>query len=101
MKRMALFISLLLAGCGLEFPDRYDRVDNDRVRPLAFVFDNRGLAEGAPGDTVDLHAYFAGEEVNRIREYLNYVLLDSREHSSYVISSQSLKLEVTWSIVED
>lgn len=93
MKRMALFISLLLAGCGLEFPDRYDRVDNDRVRPLAFVFDNRGLAEGAPGDTVDLHAYFAGEEVNRIQWTISTtVLLGSFGVDTYydVISLQSL-----------
>ncbi|NLG18121.1 MAG: hypothetical protein GX556_12385 [Fibrobacter sp.] len=64
---VVLIISLFLAGCGLEFPDRYDRVDNDRVRPLVFVYDNKGLAEGAPGDTVTLHAYFAGEPARNIQ----------------------------------
>ncbi len=68
MKRVVvLSVALFLAGCGLEFPDRYDRVDNDRVRPLAFVFDNKGLSESAPGDTVTLHAYFAGEPAGNIQ----------------------------------
>ena len=47
----------------------------------------------APGDTVDLHAYFAGEEVNRIQWTISTtVLLGSFGVDTYydVISLQSL-----------
>jgi hypothetical protein len=53
--------------CGIQFPTRYERVEDDRVRTLAFVFDNKTLAESAPGDTVTLHSYFSGERVSSIR----------------------------------
>ena len=61
-----LILPVLLPGCGINFSTRYDRVEENRVRPLAFVFDNRGFAEGAPGDTVACTAYFAGETVQTI-----------------------------------
>lgn len=61
-------ILLLLAiMCGIQFPTRYERIENDSVRALAFVYDNNTLAEGAPGDTVTLHAYFAGERVRDVQ----------------------------------
>ena len=60
MKKIWVLV-LFFVGCGVNFPTRYDRIDNDRVRFPAFVYDNKGFAEGAPGDTVELRAYFAGE----------------------------------------
>ena len=50
----------------VQFPTRYDRVENNLVRPLTFVYDNHTLAEGSPGDTITLHSYFAGEHVTSI-----------------------------------
>lgn len=54
-------------GCGFEFTSQYDRIEERTVRPLAFVYDNKGLAEAAPGDTVTCKMYFAGEQVRSIR----------------------------------
>lgn len=59
-------LPVLYFGCGIDFSTRYDRVEENRVRPLAFVYDNHGYAEGAPGDTVTCTAYFAGESVRSI-----------------------------------
>lgn len=57
---------LVTAICMTQFPTRYDRVENNLVRPLAFVYDNHTLAEGSPGDTITLYSYFAGERVSSI-----------------------------------
>src|SRR5271157_3788990 len=65
--RWPVGISLLVtAMCMTQFPTRYDRVENNLVRPLAFVYDNHTLAEGSPGDTITLHSYYAGERVSSI-----------------------------------
>jgi hypothetical protein len=55
------------AGCGIDFTTQYDRIEERTVRPLAFVYDNHGFAEAAPGDTVTCRMYFAGEPVQSIR----------------------------------
>jgi hypothetical protein len=62
----AILLPVMLL-CGIQFPTRYERIENDRVRGIAFVFDNKTLAEASPGDTVTLHAYFAGERVSDIQ----------------------------------
>ncbi|MBN1131417.1 MAG: hypothetical protein JXA71_20705, partial [Chitinispirillaceae bacterium] len=70
MKTVRLVPPLLMTMiimCGIQFPTRYERVENDRVRTLAFVYDNKTLAEAAPGDTVTLRSYFAGERVSGIQ----------------------------------
>jgi hypothetical protein len=70
MKHKCLLPSILLPltlFCGIQFPTRYERIENDRVRGIAFVYDNKTLAEASPGDTVTLHAYFAGERVSSIQ----------------------------------
>lgn len=59
----ALFLAALFSGCGLNFPTRYERIETDRVRSLGFVFDP---AEAAPGDTVRLVSYYAGETVDSV-----------------------------------
>lgn len=63
---MMCLSGLILIGCGIDFSTRYDRVEENRVRTLAFIYDNNGLAEGAPGDTVLCTVYFAGEPVETI-----------------------------------
>ncbi|MBN1577659.1 MAG: hypothetical protein JW913_13955 [Chitinispirillaceae bacterium] len=64
--RILAVVIVLTAGCGVEFSTRFDRIEGNRVRTLAFVYDNHGLAEGAPGDSVWFTAYFAGEPVTSI-----------------------------------
>jgi hypothetical protein len=66
LSSLLLFASLLVSGCGIDFATRYDRIEDNKVRPLAFVYDNHGYAEAAPGDTVTCTAYFAGDTVRTI-----------------------------------
>jgi len=77
LKYVAALLSLLAIGCGMEFATHYDRVEENRVRNLAFVYDNGGLAEGAPGDTVKCAVYFAGEEVRNVRLDVTTSLISS------------------------
>ncbi|MCX7727064.1 MAG: hypothetical protein N2053_09480 [Chitinispirillaceae bacterium] len=63
---ISLLLILFLGDCGMELSTRYDRIEEDRVRPIAFVYDNNGLAEAAPGDTVNCKVYFAGEKVDSV-----------------------------------
>jgi hypothetical protein len=54
-------------GCGIlclscsQFPTQLGYIGDQYVQTVGFVF--TPLAEGAPGDTLHLHAYFAGEAV--------------------------------------
>jgi hypothetical protein len=57
---------VIATGCGVQFSTHYDRIEENRVRNLAFVYDNHGLAEGAPGDTVQCAAFFSGEPVTSV-----------------------------------
>lgn len=50
--------AMLLGGCA-QFPTSYDRVDDNRVRLLDFVYEP---AEAAPGDSVTLVAVFSGKD---------------------------------------
>jgi len=51
---------ILHISCVDPFSTRYERIDADRVRPIALVFEP---AEAAPGDTVTMNVWFAGEPV--------------------------------------
>lgn len=68
-RRKLLSIAVLLgvAGCDINFTTQYDRIEERTVRPLAFIYDNHGLPEAAPGDTVTYRMYFAGEPVHSIK----------------------------------
>ena len=68
MKFMLIQLTILIfiAGCGIDFTSHYDRIEESRVRTLAIIYDNNGVAEGAPGDTVQCAAYFAGEQVSSV-----------------------------------
>ena len=52
--------------CGYEFSTGYETIENDKVRSVVMVYNNKQLAEGAPSDTVDMCAYFGGEKINSI-----------------------------------
>jgi hypothetical protein len=59
---------VVAAVCGLaclsctQFPTQLGYIGEQYVQTVGFVF--TPLAEGAPGDTIHLHAYFAGEPVH-------------------------------------
>ena len=61
--------AFLILQCG-SFQDRYDRIETNTIRPIGFVYDP--YAEGAPGDTIHLHAYFAGEPIVSSTWQLSY-----------------------------
>jgi hypothetical protein len=56
--------AVLLLGLALQcnqFPTRYDRIEQDVLRSIGFSYSP--YAEGAPGDTIRVRAYFGGEKV--------------------------------------
>jgi len=72
-KKFLLFLSLtflvFFVGCGIDFEQHYNKIDNDMVRPISYQFRNiewrSGLgAEAAPGDTVFLDVFFTGERID-------------------------------------
>lgn len=56
-------VFILFTRCGYELPTQYARID-ETVRNIVFVYDNNGLAEGAPGDNVGVDAFFAGDNIS-------------------------------------
>ena len=70
MKRyIATLLIALLAGC-TTFPTRYDRIEPDALRPIGFAYEP--YAEGAPGDTIRVRAYFAGKKVASVQWQMSY-----------------------------
>jgi hypothetical protein len=68
-----LYIVLALAALMLrcsQFPTRYDRIETNKIRNIGFVYEP--FAEGAPGDTIHLHAYFGGEKVVSVSWQMSY-----------------------------
>jgi hypothetical protein len=57
---MAMIIALCMSCT--EFPTQLGYIGEEYLQTVGFVF--TPYAEGAPGDTVRLHAYFAGEPVS-------------------------------------
>ncbi len=76
MKKLTMVLAgaVLLLQCS-SFQDRYDRLEPNVIRPIGFVFDP--YTEGAPGDTLHLHAYFAGDTVVSSTWQLSYNILQS------------------------
>jgi hypothetical protein len=76
MNKLTLTIlgAILLLQCS-SFQDRYDRIEPSVIRPIGFVYDP--YAEGAPGDTIHLHAYFAGDTVVSSTWQLSYDFLQA------------------------
>lgn len=58
---VAAFCGTLCLSC-TQFPTQLGYIGEQYVQTVGFVF--TPLAEGAPGDTIRLHAYFAGEPVH-------------------------------------
>lgn len=69
----AALLAGMVIGCA-DFPTMYDRVDEDMIRVLDFMYDP---AEAAPGDSVTLTAVFAGKrfDLDEIEWRVSYAIL--------------------------
>lgn len=54
-------LGLLLVSCAPEFDREWENIDEDMIRPMDFTFET---ADVAPGDTVVVHAWFAGKDLD-------------------------------------
>jgi len=64
--RWLIIVAILMIQCGYEFPTGYETIENDKVRSVVIIYNNKQLAECAPSDTLDMYAYFGGEKINSI-----------------------------------
>jgi hypothetical protein len=55
------------------FSTRYDRIEPNKVRGLTIAFDP--YPEAAPGDTVHVHAYYAGDSATSVSWRISYDVL--------------------------
>lgn len=69
MKTKCVVAVLILLNCGYDFPTSYENVESYKVRPIAIFFDNKGIAEAAPRDSITLIGCFSGEQVKEINWY--------------------------------
>lgn len=76
-----VLILILFLQCSIDLLSGYETIDNSKIRPIAIILDNDGLAEGAPLDSVNLSAYFAGEPVSSVKWFLlkSSLLPDKKE----------------------
>lgn len=69
-KNILLFmLPLFIVTCG-QFPTRYDRIEADKLRSIGFTVDPQ--AEGAPGDTMHIRAFFGGQPVSAVSWQFSY-----------------------------
>jgi hypothetical protein len=71
MVRFSIVLALmgLMVRCA-QFPTRYDRIETNKIRSIGFTYEP--FAEGAPGDTIRLHAYFGGEKIDSVSWQMSY-----------------------------
>lgn len=83
MRRWSLTLALsaawLAVGCG-DWPASYEQIDDQRPRCLDFVYQNvrdTTLCEAAPGDSLRVYAYLAGQEVTDIQWAVSFNSLET------------------------
>lgn len=59
MLRLISILMLLFLGC-TTFPTKYERIEEDKVRLIDFIYEP---PEASPGDTVNVRAVFSGRKV--------------------------------------
>jgi hypothetical protein len=64
-----MLLALALVRCD-QFPTRYDRIETNTVRSIGFMYTPQ--AEGAPGDTLHVRAFFCGEPTDSVSWQLSY-----------------------------
>lgn len=77
---VVIVVGTMFAGCG-GWPSEFEQIKGDQPRMLDMVYRNvsagpdqfgRYLAEAAPGDTVEVDAFFSGEEIRSITWLVSY-----------------------------
>ena len=93
-KVMAITLLALFAmQCG-QFPNRFERIESDAQRFISFSF--RDQAEGAPGDTMYLRGFFAGEKTTSVRWQVSYDCVMTQYGDETVLNIRDLPvLDVT------
>jgi hypothetical protein len=94
---LAAATAAMLLVC-TEWPTRFERIDADQLRTLAFVYTNLsdttvGLCEAAPGDSVQLTAYFAGRPLEGIEWRVSYDVYVSPYGSDTARNQQPLEYQ--------
>jgi hypothetical protein len=73
MNRCLMTFAAVAALAGFacqQFPTRYERIDPDALRSTGFTYSP--YAEGAPGDTIRVRGYFAGQGVVSVAWKMSY-----------------------------
>jgi hypothetical protein len=71
IRHLFVFTIIMAAGfCCEQFPTRYDRIESNVIRSTGFTYDP--YAEGAPGDTICVRAYFPGQAVSSVSWQMSY-----------------------------
>jgi hypothetical protein len=91
MKKVILInlLALFAIQCG-QFPNRFERIESDAQRFISFSF--RDHAEGAPGDTIYLRSFFAGEKTTAVEWQVSYDCIMSQYGDETVINIRDLPL---------
>ena len=95
MKKVILIhlLALFAMQCG-QFPNRFERIESDTQRFISFSF--RDQAEGAPGDTMYLRGFFAGEKTTAVRWQVSYDCVMTQYGDETVLNIRDLPvLDVT------
>lgn len=97
MKQVALFlltmVTLLSISCSTS-PTVFENIEGNKVRTLDFVFKNIAdttLVEGAPGDTMLLYAYFAGEKVQSVSWSVSWNVIKNQYDEDTAIDKHNLE----------
>lgn len=99
-----LFLTMLLALATFrcdQFPTRYDRIETNTVRSIGFMYSPQ--AEGAPGDTLHVRAFFCGEPTDSVTWQLSYDDIPplSSSEAATILNIRPLKVFNTTSYLPD
>ncbi|MBD3321560.1 MAG: hypothetical protein GF350_10750 [Chitinivibrionales bacterium] len=76
MKKIVLSILFTTLAACINFPTRFERIENNELRPITAVFSP--YPEAAPGDTISVNVHFAGNPVVAIDSLLvSFSVLDN------------------------
>jgi hypothetical protein len=82
-------LALCIIQCG-QFPNRFERIEEDAQRFISFAFQDH--AEGAPGDTMRLRGFFAGEKTTDVEWLVSYDCVISQYGDETVLNIRDLPL---------
>lgn len=101
MKQLIRYILAMLSlivfwSCTPDFDRDWDKIDDDMIRPMDFVFDKPDMS---PGDVVTVQAWFAGKDINLLdiswKVSWNIVTLEYGEEKPFDIQPLLFESEPT------